>query len=990
MSFADLPVLFMTSNCRFSNNAKFGIALYDLIGQTQISNTVVTGSNVGIHMNGTHGLMSLLSSSSLNNKNHGVHIEKVSGILTLRVVNASKNHGSGIVIEKGTISLLMTDCQAERNNGQGLHISSQVNSTINISNTDLINDGINGIYLQNFIEDCHVWLSKVSSLKHSQNGALFEKVRATNFHVTSSTFEGNSINGISADQLLTDNINFLKITTSNNYNSGVVFTWGKSNINIESWSSINNNIDGLSLIYQEGQLTLKDCFLEGNKKNGLKLSDSYQVRLGSFYLQNSSVVESGEYGIFIYIYHQFEKSFANYSITVLSSTIANNTLGGIYVYPRYCHSYSSYKRRRQVRLLFVGNKVSGNHKYGLYLIGPETYELNGLIRNNVFKENVGSALTVASSGKCPFPINIEILSNKFIKNKGEHVIFIDYTSLPNRRFAIISNNTFMDNRAVETYSNRYLRIKARAVLTIKEGNLTVKGNLFDNPLFPHEIATLTKDPERILNASANWWGSLDECKIKQRIFDFEDRVDLAQITYHPFLDSFNNSKWTFYDAVRPFCFVKGNKIGGIVDQKVTLRKNPASYEATGDIIVLSNGTLIIEENVTIEFPLQSVFFVQGKVIIKGSDVKRVKFVPRKPLQDEIRLVDGPGPWDGRLEVWLNNTWMSVCKYASRYLYTVTCRQLGYESYGSSFRNPTGNETLFLYNVQCVTNDNNNVMHCNRDNWLSRSSCSNRVFYVHCRLPYWAGIHLAVTAKQSVIENLDIIYAGFAYRKDLHIPGTALRVDLSNHNISGVSVNNSASIGLQVMYPHPYKNTYDIINSTIMNTELDGIRLESPFLNVQKTDVINTKRHGISYYTYWKATVDAHLIKMADPSIKKYVHVCSENVTFLDDFGRVYYLIVTAEGIHNCESVVKVPPQYRIGMQLLFYEGGSSFTFRAYSGTNTTSGSPWDVHSLHLKNSQRWISNSSSVLLKSSSYYKYIYKVHFMLHLVEGELVCHGT
>lgn len=973
----------MASNGRFSNNAKSGITLYDVIGQIHISNTVVTGSDVGIQMNGTHGSMALLSSTFLNNKKHGVHVERVSGFVTLRNVNASENHGTGIVFEKGTISLLMTDCQAERNNGEGVHISSQVNSTLNISNIDLLNGGRNGIYLQNFIEECHVWLSKVSSRKNSQNGALFEKLRAANFHVTFSTFEGNSVHGISADYLLTDNVDFFRIATSNNYNSGAVFRWGRSNINIESWSSINNNIDGLSLNYQEGQLRLKDCFIEGNKKNGLKLYDSYHARLESFHLQNCSVLESGEYGIIISVYNGFEKSFANYSITVVSSTIANNTLGGMYIYSSSCYSYSSYARRRHVQLQFIGNRVSGNHKYGLFLLGPETYELNGLLENNVFEENLGSALKVASSRNCPFPVNVKILSNVFTKNKGEHVIFIDYTSLPDKRFAVIRNNTFMDNEGVKPFSNRYLRIKTQSVLALKEGNFTVKDNLFVNPLFLHEIATFIQDHERTINATANWWGSRDECRIKQRIFDFEDRVDLAQIRYHPFLDSFNHSNRAFNNAERPFCFIERNKIGGILDQKVTVRNNYATYEAIGDIVVLSNGTLIIEENVTVEFPLQAVFIVQGQVIIKGSEAERVKFGPRKPLQDEIRLVDGPGPWDGRLELWFNNTWMSVCEYTPRYLYTAVCRQLGYEVYSYSFRYASGKKKIFLRNVRCDTNDNDNITHCNRENWLSQSDCRNRVIYVQCRRPYWAGVHLAVTAKQSVIENLDIIYAGFAYRDDLQIPGIALRVDLASHNISGVLVNNSASIGLQVMYTHPYENS-QIINSAIMNTESDGIRLESPFLNVTKTDVSKTKGHGIAYHTYWKSTVNAHLIKMADPGAKKYIHACSDNVTYLNDFGLVYYLIVTAENVRTCENVVKAPSEYKIGMQLLFKEGSSSFTFHVYSGTNTTSSNPWEIHRLNWINSPTWISNSSSVLLKSTLYYKYKLTVHFMLYFVKGE------
>ena len=981
-------MLLSISHGRFSNNGKSGIEIYDLVGQAQISNTAVTGGGVGLHMNRTHGMLFVLSSTFLNNKKHGLHIEKITGMFTLRSVNASQNQGAGIEIREGSAALLITNCKIDNNNGHGLHVSNQINSTLNISQIDLINDGGNGIYFHDFTEECQARLSRLSSLKNSQNGALFEKLSMTDFYVSSSTFDTNSINGIAAHHVRTINITFLNISTSNNYDSGIVFTWGKSNINVDSWSSINNRKDGLYLVFQDGQLRLKDCFLNESKRNGLNLLDSSYARLRSFHIQNSSILQSGEYGIFISIYNGFHKGLANYSITVVSSTIANNTLGGIYIYPRNCYRYD-YSRRRHVQLSFVGNEVSGHQKYGIRLLAPETYELNGWLKSNVFKENAGTALQVDSGRDCPFSVSVELLSNIFIKNEGERVIYIDYYSLPKKRFAVIRNNTFLDNNGVQLFSNRYLRTKAQAVVTLKEGNFTIEGNSFDNPLFSHDIATVTKDYARTINATENWWGSHDECEIKRRIFDFEDRVELAKIRYFPFLESRNSSNktlWTLQDKERPICFIKGNKTGGIVDRDVTLRNDMynARYEVTGDIIVSSNGTLTIEENVTLEFPLQAIFIVQGQVIIKGSEKKRVKFVPRKPLHDEIRLVDGPEQWDGRLEIWLNNTWMSVCStYWNNYvgyLSTITCRQLGYQPYSSSYRYTNGREKIFLRNVRCPTDENDNIIQCNRENWFSDSTCTDHVFYVRCGTPYWAGVHLALMAKKSVIENLDISYAGFAYREDLYIPGASFRTDLTHHYISGVLVNNSATTGLQVVYPHPFKNSHDLANFTIMNIARDGIRLEYPFLNLVKSEVSKTNGYGLLYSTQWNARHHDHLLKMADPGAKKYIDICSENVTYINGSALLHYLIVSAENTHNCESVVKASTEYRFGMQLLFYEG--NFNLYIYSGTNTTSSDPWEIHKLNWYDSQTWISTSSLVLLKSLSHNKYT--AHFMLYMLEGE------
>ncbi len=45
----------------------------------------------------------------------------------------------------------------------------------------------------------------------------------------------------------------------------------------------------------------------------------------------------------------------------------------------------------------------------------------------------------------------------------------------------------------------------------------------------------------------------------------------------------------------------------------------------------------------------------------------------------MRLVDGPGPWAGRLEIWFQGAWGPVCNgyYFQRQAARVVCLQLGY-------------------------------------------------------------------------------------------------------------------------------------------------------------------------------------------------------------------------------------------------------------------------------------------------------------------------
>lgn len=981
---ADVHPRLTISSSRFLNNSNSGVAVNNLIGQTKIFNTVFMGNGFGVHINKTNGGLSLLSTTFLYNRKHGIYIGNVTGSVTFWSLNSSRNHGSGIAIEKGSVSLLISFCEASKNQDHGLEIYNQINSNINISSLEVYESGRKGLYFRDFSEDSCILISNLTSVRNRGDGAFFEKLSIRQFSVSTSSFNENYDHGLLAKKVVSANVAFWRASTSKNYNNGLFFQNGKGNISLQSWSSVGNNDNGLYLSAQEGKLQLNNCFIDGNKRNGIKLMDGQYAKLQSFAFYNSVVSENENYGILIYVYMDNYYQTKNYSLIFMNSTIANNSNGGILVYP-YC-SYRYNRFIRHVQLSFIENRVNGNQNDGLNVRSPEVYGLEALLRGNTFENNTGSSLKVTHN--CRYgnmPVHVHVLSNTFRKNKGDHVIFVDYGRLPDRRFSIVRNNTFDDNEVPETFSTRYIRIKTQAVVTLKEGNFTVERNFFDNPSYPHDIATYLQERNRIISAKQNWWGTQDECKIKKRIFDFEDRLDLARIEYYPFLVSSDFTNLSFHIGVRPFCFLIGNQLGGILDQSLTLSKRNTSFQVISDVTVLSNGSLTIEGNVTLEFPLQAVFFVQGQVVIKGTDHERVRFIPKRPAQREIRLVDGVGPWDGRLEILLNDTWMSVCgsRYVRNYLPAVACKQLGYESRSSSYRYKNGREETFLRNVICDTDKISNITSCSRERWASHATCSPYVLYVHCDTPYWAGVHLGFAAKKSVVQNLDIAYAGFSYRNDRSFPGIAFRVDHSHHNIIGVVINNSANVGLQVVYSRAFKvDDFDIERLTIINSISDGIRVQSPFLNLAKTDVVKARNYGFLFQGPSWRVINKQVLELADPEVMKYINLCTENVTMLNKSNLHYYLVVLADVTHNCQGVIQVPQDLRIELQLIYKR--TYRNFNVYSGTNISSNTPWEITRSPISHS--WVSNSSSIFLRSSSYYRsYITEVHFILYIVKGKL-----
>lgn len=981
----------LISNCKFSNNSESGIELNDAIGPSKISNTAVYGNSVGLLVKNSRGRLHVVSSVFETNGNNGVEINTIKGPVEFESVNSSKNKASGIEINTGTFSFQMTESRIEDNLDRGLLIRHQLNSTINVSNTHFSrNKAGHGINMREFSEDCKIQLSNVWSLENGWHGAWFENVTASSFQVTSSLFDRNSRSGMYLEKLTAERLNLKNVSTSKNYNYGLIIEQGVTSAIIDSWYSTGNQYDGLNIKRQEGKILVKHCVVHSNKKNGLLFVDGASSRLQSVHLKNCHVSENNEYGFWFYINTAFSNYQVNYAITVSNSTISNNTLGGCKLSPMSCY-WKVYSLHRRIELLFVGNVVRGNQKFGLLVDGPEWYEAKAVLANNIFEENIGFAIKIAyknfSYSVCKvfntFPVQIQILANIVTKNKGKYTCLVDYNTLPTKRQAIINNNWFLENQRIKSFSSSYIRTKTQAVIAITEGNITVEHNSFENPLFPHDFAIFFKDQDRVILARKNWWGTKDECKVKERIFDFEDRVELPRIQYYPFLLSRNSTSAYVHSGFRPSCFVRGNKIAGILDEAVTIKNDFSPYQVIGDVIIQPKGVLTIEYGVTIKFPLKGLFLVHGQIIIRGSSKERVKFIPKTPSADKLRLVEGPSPWEGKVEIWFNSTWLPVCMRSYQYEYKIVCRQLGFEWVKSYHNDSNGKDNMFLHNVRCDADQGDNVTDCNRNNWTSSSSCPANVLYVSCKTPYWAGIHFTVTSKKSFLSNVDIQYAGFAYREDLGIPGVACRIGLSRHNISGVSVRNSAGIGFQMMYSDPFKTSNDIMNSTVSETELDGIRLETPFVNLLRVNVIYTKGYGFLYHFNWNS-LNKHVLTIADETVKKRIQTCSENETFIDDSSLVYYLAVTARSSEACQRIITVSKNYTIGLQLIHHDVNSSAPFHIYSTRNKNSSKLWDIQSIKWSNRPIWMTHNSSILLENSFHQNdYHSSIHLLLFLIKG-------
>ncbi len=156
------------------------------------------------------------------------------------------------------------------------------------------------------------------------------------------------------------------------------------------------------------------------------------------------------------------------------------------------------------------NFIVENCCFSYAFTGLQIHYSNGIIKNNLFENNF--------EGLRYSTVNISIQNNTF-KNNNYGIRFESRYS-----DAEILNNEITDNDYGIFAVMRSLE---------KENKIT-NNNIYENRKYNFLMGI--EQPED-LNVSSNWWGTIDEHKIGELIYDKNDDMVLGRIKYAPFLKS---------------------------------------------------------------------------------------------------------------------------------------------------------------------------------------------------------------------------------------------------------------------------------------------------------------------------------------------------------------------------------------------------------------------------------------------------------------------
>ncbi|CAH1252389.1 TNC [Branchiostoma lanceolatum] len=320
-------------------------------------------------------------------------------------------------------------------------------------------------------------------------------------------------------------------------------------------------------------------------------------------------------------------------------------------------------------------------------------------------------------------------------------------------------------------------------------------------------------PDETVDARYNWWGTAVENEIRNNIFDYDDWNDRVTVDYFPYLKGPDLS-FPLADPSSRDVTMSTDNIGGRVKHQLHLNKSGGPYIIKADLTVQRNASLTIDPGSTIKVHPCVGLLNLGSLVAQGTKSDPIKFdLEDVPVyQPQVRLAGGRYPWEGRVEVFYNGTWGTVCGLS--YWYTeeadVVCHELGYGPstlYSTySFGQGTGPVWIGRYDSRAdCTGNEMSIFNCLRDTPGNVDSycthardvgirCKIRTTVSprpRCEVRKWGGIRSSTT-NTTVLANLKLVNAG-----NLHGQyGSAIFIqDVTN--ISNIEVSECEGTGIQV-------------------------------------------------------------------------------------------------------------------------------------------------------------------------------------------------
>ncbi|XP_015436907.1 PREDICTED: protein bark beetle [Dufourea novaeangliae] len=322
--------------------------------------------------------------------------------------------------------------------------------------------------------------------------------------------------------------------------------------------------------------------------------------------------------------------------------------------------------------------------------------------------------------------------------------------------------------------------------------------------------------------------------------------------------------------------------GHIVRGQRVLERSKSPYLVREDLFVERDGELVIEAGVEIRFGPMIGITVRGIVTAKGEPQAPIVLTAAEannqihPVESPltIRLVDGPTPFEGRLELFHRGEWRAVCTNSRNWTRAdleTACRQLGFQGgrWWSWMDRQWPAKPRLLYEQPGCRGTEFTLTSCER--WSDRQlgggvcdyhpdlgvGCLPRHDGATKAIKHWRGIRfegalyehpliqentLYIRKSKSILRNIVIEHAGTGREYNVT---AAIDVEGVPPQMESISVLHAAFTGINVTTP----NAPVVINNcTVQNNRGYGIYVNSSsgMTHINDCSVLDNGADGIKY------------------------------------------------------------------------------------------------------------------------------------------------
>lgn len=766
------------------------------------------------------------------------------------------------------------------------------------------------------------------------------------FRMIYSTVNGNVGYGVNIQDMRSKVFINTTEVSHNQFGAGIRVYQGAGEVIINNTRLEGNAQAGINITYSGGYQLLNNTKLIRNKGYGViteylllnrsrfELMQKMEVVRGEFYFNQLIGLRVGNYcrgGSVLVNESRFMYNWDE-AIEYLSCNISTGTFPPMNFSVAFSDFSSNFRHAIFMRPLLntvgiITNCSFSNHSLGVIRIDNE-YDL---LISKWYRE---------------FPVNYNIFSNKFERNSGRYVVYLRLTDSSPKQMMYFKFNKLINNYIQKAFMYTNPRNRANAVAVVSSRNILFKRNILKNrETSVRELATHLLDPSAIINATENYW-DIEIVKasefeaVHRAIFDQDDRYNLARIGYYPALKTdqvYENQLTTDVPEYRWQFQRPGNKIGGLLDRDDFYGIRGQTYIVDQDIYIFPGRKLKLEPQVTLVFQTALGMVVHGCLEADGQTSQTpVRFklwddpnlLPLENRTASVRLSNGSDLYDGRLEVLIGEEWGTVCNdgWTEREA-ALVCLQLGLiynpEQGAARVRVVAPPDTRVLMSwVKCDDVDYDLAM-CRAVRQPEILCGHDRDVYLRCQEPTWAGINLPATARlaqncESQLRELKIERAGLLDAETMTFT-PALRIDYNFYQITAVTITDSLSDGVHVMYVHPFE-TARLERMQIHNNQGNGVVTRYPRLDLRHSNITGNGKAGFLYDPFFSEYDALSVRTMVHETRRRFI---TETPTLTLDRGQMTFLLCPPGADDNEHHVYYTEistmfSAYRIVLQMLDY------------------------------------------------------------------------